>query len=681
MIKYKNNIEELDIIPTINWGEDWLDKDTVVADILQQHREGGYTKFVIFYPAPGWIVTEYPPISVFEEGGKTFREIKEELKSHGISLGWWLRNSINSGTTPGMQKIIKADGNYTAVTNCPLNENVRERLAKSVAAFAKEGKPDFIFFEDDYSIAASSRMGCFCDAHLEEFSRREGKVYTREELVKCLNAGTKEAVELTRRWRELSKDSLIGMAREIRAELDKENPQIPIGHMQPGAAFYDGGDSTEEIARAFAGPKHTPFSRINSCLYVFSSSKSLPDAMFNGLYMIQNANRPLRFYHETDTYPHTRFYTSSALMRSCMGAAYSLGFDGSTFNNAQFLDYQNEERVYDKMYSQEKARFNEVHRIAKQCDIKGVQVKFDPLYNTVPGSTYALWVTVLSQFSLPLTTLEGDVAFWDKCQAEYEDDASIRKALSKGLFLDSDAARILCERGYGEFLGVDVGDYLCEGAYFKTGKADGEPISYDFSGKEVIRDTFVPDGKGYNMISPYMYAPWGYGNMRKMTVNNPGCEVITEYYNFQREFVTTAMTRFENSLGGRVVVMGITLEGNKSNSLINYRRQRLIQEHINWCGGEVVYVQGEPLVYTLMNEAKNPDESGFIGMVTLINLCEDETDSVCLHLPSKWRNLKQICTLEKNGEWRPLKCEQNGDTLLIKEPLKQLNPMYILGMI
>jgi hypothetical protein len=42
------------------------------------------------------------------------------------------------------------------------------------------------------------------------------------------------------------------------------------------------------------------------------------------------------------------------------------------------------------------------------------------------------------------------------------------------------------------------------------------------------------------------------------------------------------MTRFENELSGRVVVMGMTVKGNLSQSLFNYRRKRLFEEMLLW---------------------------------------------------------------------------------------------------
>lgn len=670
-------VRDLDIIPTLNWGEDWLSAEDVIEALQEQHSTTGLQRFILFFPSTGCFSREFPSLEVFERGAEEFKKIKEAVAPQGIEVGWWLRTSINSGATPGFTREVRADGRLAPYSNCPLCPNLRSRLSQSVALFARIAKPALIFFEDDFTIAAGTAgKGCFCERHLEEFSRREGTTYTRETLAALLEQKTPEALALRRRWQRLMKDSLVGLAQAVRTELDKESPEISIGHMQPGPSDLDG-DSTEEIARAFAGKNHTPYVRYWSTLYCVNSAKELPGAFFNPLYKIQHTGGSFRFYHETDTYPHTRFFKSAAFMRAVMGAAYSLGYDGSTFNNAQFCDDQNEEKVYNPMLAAEYPRFNEAHRVAKACRVQGVQVEYDPFYASVYGSQVH-WQSCLNEFGIPITTSGGSISFWDGNQARYMDDEAVLKALSGALFLDGTAAKILCDRGFGRYLGVDVPGLLCERPFFMTGDPDAPAFSYDIAAREVIREGFIPESRGRHMTTPYMYAPAGYGNLMKMSVNHPACEVIAEYVSCEREPITVSMTRFENELGGRVVVMGVTLEGNHSHSLLNYRRQKLIQEQMLWCGDETAFVRGDPEVYLIMNEAIEPEKSGFKGMLTLINLGEDALSSVRIHLPARWREAQKIELLKQDGSWQTIDCSLKEGELLVKEGLSYLEPIYLL---
>ena len=97
-----------------------------------------------------------------------------------------------------------------------------------------------------------------------------------------------------------------------------------------------------------------------------------------------------------------------------------------------------------------------------------------------------------------------------------------------------------------------------------------------------------------------------------------------------------------------------------------------------WCSDDVVFAIGEPDVYTIMNVAKNPVESGFKGMITLTNLCEDNLESLCVHIPQKWSDASEFLRLGQDGEWYKLNCEFDGATLQIKENVDYLDPVYIL---
>lgn len=670
-----NSTLKPDIIPTLFWDNRIVTKENVIADILEQYHEAGLTKFVLNYPSIGWLPKGFPPIEVFQTGGEVFHQIKEAVAPYGIQIGWWFRTSVNSGPTPGFQRIVKPDGSMPPYSNCPLCANLRKRVAESVALFASLGKPDFIFFEDDFSIGAQTGgMGCFCEAHLAEFARREGRSYTREELVAILKQTTPDALALNRRWRELIKDSLAGFAAAIRTEVDKKTPEISIGHMQPGSSDQEG-DSTEAVARAFAGPNHTPYTRFFSCFYGVESANALPETLFNPLYKIQHTGKNFLFYLEADAWPHKRFFRSASFMRAAMGAASSFGYDGATFNNTQFTDHQNEEKAYTRMMGKELPRFTAVYQLAKKCRLKGVALEYDPFFNSIYGNG-PLWLSALAQFGIPFTTSEADIAFWDERQAQYMDDESILKALSKGLFLDGPAAKHLCDRGYGDYLGISVEEPISKKPFFKTFSSDTDSLPYSFGAGEVICEAFRSEDNGYRMGSPYGYCPSGVGELHKINVTDPKCEVLTEFYAFPNQFITAGMTRFQNRLGGRIVVLGCNLE--QKYALVNYRRQRLIQDQLLWCADDVAFVQEAPSVYCIMNEATNPVESGFLGMLTLINLCEDALEEVTLHLPAKWCNAAALCTLEQDGTWRPLHYTLSGQTLTVKERLEYLAPMYLL---
>ena len=663
-----SEIKNLDIIIPISLEANWVTYESVVECILMQNQQYGFTRFALSCPCGGWRSIGYPPKSWFENRAELFLKVKNKLTSYGIECGWWITATLKSGTSPEFTTVVKENGEEHPFSNCPIDEKFRKCFSENVATFAKIAKPAFIITEDDFSLYAAS--GCFCEKHLNEFAVRQGKYYSREELVKILAERTPEAIALIKSWRELIKDSLVGLAKAIRKETDKESPEIPIGYMQAGGVDYEG-DATFDIAKAFAGERHTPFSRLYGTFYAGCNSKLIPRVLYHPLYSKQHINSDFKFYHESDTFPHTRYYTSGKQMAAIMSTVYSYGFDGSTFQTQQLLDDPNEETAYGKMFKKERKRFNEVHRIAKQCRLKGVQIDYDPFWNTVDNckSTLSpLWVDCVSRFGIPYTTLSDSVSFWDERQTKYYDDDVIMKQLSKGLFLDGDAAKQLCMRGYGKYIGVEIGEWVL----------NGTKIGYDLAAREVICEKFTHLNKGKNMPSAHMLAG-GNGKLLNMTVTDERCEVISEFYTFKKELVSPAMTRFENELGGRIVVMGMTLDNNVSQSLFNYRRRNLFQYLLKWCCDEYVFVKDAPEVFIIVNEAENPIESGFFGMLTITNLSEDELDEIDLHLPKKWKALSDFKMLDHNGEWNDIEYERTEDGIKIKNKLADITPMYILG--
>jgi len=658
----------LDMITPIKLEADWESAEVLADTLRHQKQQYGITRFALGAPSIGWKTVGFPPMDHFRMLAEKFAQVRDAVKDEGISCGYLNMMTILSGGGADMTPLTDSEGNVNTMTGCPLDPVFRERFARSNALFAAIAKPDFIMMEDDYGISANlgNGLGCFCHHHLDAFAAICGKRYERQELVEALQQRTPEGMALLKQWRALMRDSMVELSRAVRREVDKENPQIPIGCMQPATADRDG-DMTEAVARALAGPDHTPFCRFYGTLYgdIFNA-KNVPEIVYHALYCKQHISGDFAFYHESDTYPHTRYFLSGKKIGMYMNAAYCMGFDGATFQTVQILDDKSEETAYGKMYVREKARFNGANRIAKQCHVQGVEITYDPFYNTlerVGGRPY--WIRTVSMFGMPYTTREAPVAFWDWRPAKYADHETVMKYLSKGLFLDSIAAKALCDRGYGKYLGVEVGENLDEGVLY-----------CDHSAREVIEPPFDVYSKGRNMWSANNDAAGRKGYNMALTVTDPRAEVVTRLYNVKREAICPGVVRFENELGGRIVVQGLTMQKNMSGSLFNYRRQRLYQALVKWCADCVVMAENEPNIYIIENESK---DDRFVGMLTVTNLGEDPVEGLRLHLPPKWQKATAFKMLDRQGQWIPVAWERTEDSLLISDTLDYCDPLYILA--
>ncbi len=658
---------ELDIIIPISIEQDWPTKEDIVRAISEQHIRYGFKSFMLAAPSAGWRSLGYPSEDVFRNLANLFCEVKKELSGKDITLGWWNTLTIKSGGSDQIQCIVKEDGTGHPFANCPLDENFKRTFAQNIALFAEIAKPSMIIFEDDFSVtAAAGRYGCFCPLHLKEFSNREGKTYKREALQKAFEKRDPESIALQKRFRKLMGDSLVDLSEAVRAELDKKSPEINIGLMQSGSLDTDG-DATELVARALAGKDHTPFCRIHGSYYCGGEAFGIPEKIYHAVYSSEHLTDHFDCYYESDTYPHTRFFTSAKQMKAFMAIAYSSGVMGSTFQTQQLLDDPNEETAHAQMFADERARFNELYRTVKECERVGVSLPYDPFYNTLdsaPGEEDPYWCRALNLFGIPYTTKETETVFLDERLLKYATEEEIMRYLSGTLFLDGDAALALCKRGYGSYLGVNVGEDVA-----KTGN-----VRYDLGARDIIKAPFNKLGKGKHMPSTHMYAPVGNGILRELTITDPKTEVISEEYTCDQSLLSPSMTRFRNSLGGRVIVMGMTLKGNRSHSLFNYRRKRLFEEMLIWSHADVAFVKNEPCVHMIVNQ--NTRNNDFSYLVTMINLGADTIQNISLYLPNELRGRK-ILSLSSSALWEEAKTEPTECGVTVLHPLACCEPMYL----
>lgn len=657
-----NENKKLEVIVPICIDLDWVTVQDVIRSIREQHDQYGLHRFMLCCPGGGHRKLGFPSEDTFRHFADFFCKVKETLAPEGIEFGWWITATVRSGADPRWNPVVTINGTENREASCPLNPVFRETFSNMTALFVKLAKPAFVITEDDFTVPAT---GCFCEHHLAEFSKRENRIWTREELKNILEQTTPEAFELRRRWQTLMRDSLVSLAAAMREAVDRESPEVPMGTMESGCWLHFG-NATEEISRAMAGKAHAPFSRLHGTFYGGENIPLIPQKLTHALYMKQHLGKDFRCYHESDTFPHTRFFTSGACMRVLMESAYSFGFAGSTFQTAQLLDDCNEEKTYCELFKQEQHRFQAIRTATEHCTIKGVRLVFDSFWCAAERGNYANWDDVLGRFAIPYTTLDSKVTFLSGNQPAHLSDAELKKILSGAVFLDGTAADVLCKRGYSRYLGIET-------------EPNPENGTFDLGGREIIEPAFIPDNKGRHMHKQDFFAPNGNGQQYFLKTIDPACEVITRMVTFTRKEIAVGMTRFINEWGGKVIVISQGVTGNTSSSLYNYRRQKLIHEQLLWCCDEFVFLKEQARVFLIMNEADSPANAGFDGMLTISNLNPDPVKGFELHLPPKWKEYGQWFRLAQDGTRQPVDFERTTDGIRLALTLDYAAPEIIFA--
>jgi len=666
-VEYTREVSDaqVDIIVPVGLHDDDPDLQALIESIIALHKRTGFSQFILSAPSKGWRSVGYPPRDHFDRIAADLLVCRTALGEHGIRVGWWHSLTLKTGPLDS-QRIVNINGDVAPRSACPLDAKFQQRFAEDVALVAKKANPYLIFFEDDYGLNCHNGYACFCDLHLEAFATRTGRRCTREQLRTVLLGDDAAATTLRLAWAEVHRDSLVAMAARVRRAVDRETPWIPIGSMQPGCADRDG-DTTEAVARALAGSRHRPFVRLYGTSYSNDDPSTLPQNIFHALYSKEHLPGDFIIYHESDTYPHNRFFMSAGKMRGLMVAAYSYGFDGSTFQVRQHLDEGNEECGYADMFTAERRRFDGLKRAAKQCAPHGCGLIFDPLAFCKHADENH-WVRAFAHFGIPYVTRESHVNALSGAQPNGLSDTGIQSLLRRGLILDGEAALALCRRGFGNDLGVTV-ETLDPAQHWEG----------DIQGNERIRDAFIHDRESGSLMAWYSaYSPYGRGDMYRLTPVSNACEIVTDLLSFQGQNVGVGMTRFVNRHGGRILVMAMGVKNNHSHSLFNYRRQKLMHSLIAWAGADdLVYVKDRPKVFCIQNRPLATADVNLLGMVTLTSLCPDPFDSVDLHLPTAWKPDLCIRFLDQDGDWREARYECREDEVRILHSLVLYMPMCL----
>ncbi|MBQ9544038.1 MAG: hypothetical protein IJV00_02790 [Clostridia bacterium] len=655
-------IETPEVIIPINLDANRTSRADAARVIRRQHDRFGFASFCLCLPVGGRRNTGYPPREYFSEKAELFKELKKELSPEGIRLGWCNCLTIKSGDSEGFEKIVKQDGSLHPFANCPLGETFRKRFTEDTALFCETAEPEFVFFEDDFSLSAAD--GCFCEKHIKLFCERFGTEISREELVLILNRRETRDVETIRKWREFTKDTLVDFSRAIREKVDEKTPRIPIGLWQSGCDVLDG-CCTEDVCRALAGKNNVPFARLAGSDYSGLKANSIPRILYHAVGFKQHV-KDFLCYAEADAFPHTRFFTSAKSIVALTGTAYSCGFDGAVLHTLQQLDDPDEDEGFSREYARERKRFDPLCSLVKNCRIKGVQIPYDPFAYSLNDRWHAppLWTESVSRFGIPFTTQEAPVRFWDAAAALRFDGEQIIRALSGGLFLDGNAAKILCDRGYGKYLGVRVGEDVSK----------NRKLRFDLAAREIICEGFTKEDRKRNMFTAWMYSPGGNGIARELV--SEGAKAVTGIYDCENRFITNGMTFFKNSLGGSVVVMGMTLENNRSGSLFNYRRKRIIQTLMKRCADFVFYECEAPDVSVVENEAS--DGADFRELITVTNLCGDTLGRIVLHVPETFKNVTDVEYLDRGGRRKKAVFVTEGDRLIVRRSLSSCEQACLL---
>lgn len=625
-------------------------RKNLISDIINLHENYGLRRFLLTGPSKEYRYLGFPEKQVFIDLGHKILEVKNELSNYDIEIGWWCVTTIRIGNGR-FQGIIRADGSQVEESPCPLDQNFKREFCDYVGVVAEIAKPFWINFEDDFHLSG----GCFCPLHLEEFAKRQDRFYYRDELVSILKENDPKRFPFIDQWNELKRDSLASMALAIREKVDEFQPETRLCLCQSGSSERDG-NFTQAVTQAFAG-NTTPVVRVFGSSYLSDDPVGIPKHIFNSLYQRQHLPSNFELIHESDTFPHTRFFMSSSKLKSFMTAALTYGIDGSLLYITQYLESPLEEAGYRNMYRKESVRFLAIKEAVADCEIEGCEI-----YRK-PNSSYN-WTNVTGRLGIPHTSKGGKVKLISGKIIEKLSDEEIINLLKGSVFLDGQAAFLISERGFSELIGAEL-------------SVREETVLPPFY--EGVRNP-----EKYNNIDNrlmYNYV-WAFAKQNKKAFFEikplPGSEVITEFLNSRNEVFYPALTRFRNKLGGRIAIMSFNLDDSyvntRSISLFNYTKKELMRQMIEWLGDEPlpVYINDVPNAFCIYSPSKKKD----FAIVVVTGLNSDTFDSFTMDVSPLWKNAR-FQLLNDKGKWTKADVRKNGHSVKINAELAVMSPVVL----
>ena len=457
------------------------------------------------------------------------------------------------------ENFIDEKGLESYGVGCCIGEKFRKIAGEKLALWAKT-KPDVLWIDDDIRMShhrASVRelwtgkisaerldFGCFCDKHIALFNKKVGGQYTREQIYD----GILEGNHLRREWLEFQGECVNELADWIYKTVAAESPDTKVAIMtsNPDTHSTEGRHWKEFLTNISGGKK--PILRPTFGPYVEKSSK----LFYNSYARFEQLKADLRATYGTDVdfcpeIENTRF---TRWAKSLAGTGYQLmlgAFLGIESITLSIYDLDGcmleEEPEFSDLLKERRPCFDKLTSLGLwDFESEGVGLITAP--DRVKEMTHSVknlkklclarfWDEILLNAGIPCKYIipqdfeKTESAVIDSYTVNLLRDDEIKTLLSKKVLLDSVAAKVLYERGFGEYLGVKVGEKIpCIG-----GKEIFDTLSHK-DGSMVQAPLRIEGGKWRQLIPE-------------------GAKVISR-------IVTPAgdkypgFTVFENALGGKI---------------------------------------------------------------------------------------------------------------------------------
>jgi len=559
-----------------------------------------------------------------------------------VKLGVLLQATMGHGGEPGepadFPRVIRPDGT-TLYRMCPLDEGFLAYIAAACRTFSAV-KPDFFMIDDDTRLVWSKNVrGCFCQRHLDEFAKRTGRKWTREEVLEA----TAKDPKIDAEWTRLMVDSLSGLFKTIRSNFDPSIPGILCVCATPGHIEYARG-----YAEILASPGQKPTIRGNGAPFHNYGKDPLHIVEMRSRYARQLATvgEGAILMQEADTCPHTLWMSSATRLFDHMVMLALDGVKGAkiwitrTGNNHEKRSGRNYRRI-----------FRENHGLmqwAADVDFRqgGVVVPACGPDKDNFGDQYLGLIGVPYRFG---KARAGEITALTAATLERLGDAEIDEIMSGRVIADGTAAIWLSAHGRSADIGAEAKPWK-----LKTVQIHEFADGHRQSGMRVN-----PDTADLNALAE-------------------GAKVLSRLYNLPKsdavpQCVGPGSVRFRNARGGDVVLIAQPLPPIVP---ISYAQTLLSESYKKWfigllreLGGGLpggAYYLGDGPATFLSGTA---GRDGQVFVLNLLDLDGDDAPEIVFE-----KTPSSIERLRGDGTWESVKFAVEGGAVRLSSPVRTQIP-------
>ena len=435
-----------------------------------------------------WLCTMgyYPPIRFHEEYARNWLPSAEIFRRAGLTVDLQISNTLGHGDfdqldpkredvfSEGMRPtngedpyMVGPDGTKNIGCFCWRSDMLRDYLCATVKTYASVLQPNRLWFDDDLRAQnhAPNTYGCFCRRCVEEFNRRTGTAYTREDLVHEINYGS---LDLRLRYVEFMREGLHDLTLALANACLEVSPHTAFGYEYSHSRCYIGRDDIHILSALYEASGKEVYTRPGGSYY---NDKS-PWGQFYKAFSISCANTTLPPYvterlAELENLPGVVYGKSIGGILNEATVDLAFGCTGITLTDVQSchepMSYY--ERIFRRL-SVARPYWERLRALSKNAYPGGVAVYLGDLPHSKPLSPDAppfRWEKMLREDDVPLLRL-GIPLSYDQHKpcafllhhdtAAALTDRDIEFLLTQPVITDGETVDSLIKRGYGSFFAL-----------------------------------------------------------------------------------------------------------------------------------------------------------------------------------------------------------------------------------